>query len=71
MKPLVVKLAMIVMLTLNTRRQRKNTRMLRAPRMRRERQAVGASRYSLSRKSLVSEQRMISVPPYHEYEDNT
>ena len=36
MKPLVVKLAMIVMLTLNTRRQRENTRMLRAPRMRRE-----------------------------------
>ena len=35
-KPLVVKLSMVVVLPLDTRRQRESRRMLRAPRMRRE-----------------------------------
>ena len=36
MRPLVVKLSMVVVLTVNTSRQRGSKRIMRAPRMRRE-----------------------------------
>ena len=71
MKPLVVKLSMVVVLALDTRRQRESRRMLRAPRMRREPpNRRGFKQFIFLAKSLVSEPLMISVPPHHEYEDN-
>jgi hypothetical protein len=46
--------------------------MLRAPRMRREpTNRRGFTPFIFFAKSLVSEPLMISVPPHHEYEDNT
>ena len=64
MKPLVVKLSMIVALRLDTRRQRDSTRSTRTPRMRREPTGRGASSCSPSPQIALNSEPL-SVPPRH------